>query len=61
MKEITQMDYKEQIITRSQAKSLLKKMKDLESKAEMHRFVLNDKTVVYCKNKDRINDYIKQS
>ncbi len=55
------MDYKEQIITRSQAQSLLDKMKKMESKEKMHRFVLNDRTVVYCKNKDRINDYIKQS
>lgn len=54
------MDYKEQIITRSQAQMLLEKMKKTESKTKMHRFVLNDKTVVYCKNKDRINDYIKQ-
>jgi retron-type reverse transcriptase len=55
------MDYKEQITTRSQAQSLLDKMKKMESKTKLHRFVLNDKTVVYCKNKDRINDYIKQS
>lgn len=54
------MDYKEQIITRSQAQELLDKMKKTESKTKLHRFVLNDKTVVCCKNKDRINDYIKQ-
>lgn len=55
------MDYKEQIITRNQAQAILEKMKKTESKTKLHRFVLNDKTVVYCKNKDRINDYIKQS
>ena len=55
------MDYKEQMTSRSQAQSLLDKMKKTESKTKLHRFVLNDKTVVYCKNKDRINDYIKQS
>ena len=55
------MDYKEQIITRNQAQMLLEKMKNTESKTNMHRFVLNDRTIVYCKNKDRIKDYIKQS
>lgn len=51
------MDYSEQIVTRSQAQIMLEKMKAIESKTKMHRFVLNDKTVVYCKNKDRIKDF----
>lgn len=53
------MDYSEKIVTRTQAQIVLDKLKEVESNTPMHRFVLNDKTVVFCKNKEKINDYIK--
>jgi hypothetical protein len=45
------MDYKEQATTRSQAKMMLDKLKREEDKTKLHKLVLNDKTVVYCKRK----------
>lgn len=51
------MDYKEQATTRSQAQMMLDKLKREEDKTKLHKLVLNDKTVVYCKRKERLEDF----
>ena len=51
------MDYKEQATTRSQAQMMLDKLKSEEDKTKLHKLVLNDRTVVYCKRKERLEDF----
>lgn len=51
------MDYKEQATTRTQAQMMLDKFKREEDKTRLHKLVLNDKTVVYCKRKERLDDF----
>ena len=51
------MDYKEQATTRSQAQMMLDKFKREEDKTKLHKLVLNDRTVVYCKRKERLEDF----
>lgn len=51
------MDYKEQATTRSQAQMMLDKLKREEDKTKLHKLVLNDRTVVYCKRKERLEDF----
>lgn len=43
----------------SRAKKTLEKMKEYEKKTKLHRLQIDDKTVVYCKNEDRLEDYKK--
>lgn len=51
------MDYKEQATTRSQAQMMLDKFKREEDKTKLHKLVLNDRTVVYCKRKERLEEF----
>lgn len=36
---------------------MLDKLKREEDKTKLHKLVLNDKTVVYCKRKERLDDF----
>ena len=44
---------------KTRAEKALEKMKKYEKTITMHRLQLNDRTVVYCKNEDRLEDYKK--
>lgn len=51
------------IIERSEqidkAKKALKVLKEIEKKTKMYTITLNNKTVISCKNKDKIEQYRK--
>lgn len=49
----------DEVQEKSKAQETLEKMKEYEKSITMHRLQLNDRTVVYCKNKDRIEQYKK--
>lgn len=49
----------DEIKEKQRAKINLERMKEYEKTITMHRFQLNDRTVVYCKNEDRIEQYKK--
>lgn len=53
------IDYRSIVEDKSVAKDLLEKMKKYEQTVKMHEVRIDDKTVVYCKNKDRIEEYKK--
>lgn len=53
------IDYRSLVEDKSVAKDLLEKMKKYEQTVKMHEVRIDDKTVVYCKNKDRIEEYKK--
>lgn len=55
------MLYEEKITTRSQAQKMLERMKEIENDTKLYRFNLDDKTTLYCKNKERIKDYKKKN
>lgn len=44
---------------KSKADNALRKMKEYEKTIKMHYLRINEKTVVYCKNEDRLEDYKK--
>lgn len=54
------MDYKEQCVSRSQAQIMLERLKAMEAETTFHQVRINDKTIVNCKNKERLDDYKKQ-
>ena len=41
------------------AKKALEKMKKYEQSIKLHEARIDDKTIVYCKNEDRIEQYKK--
>lgn len=41
------------------AEKVLEELKRYENTIKMHEVRINDKTIVYCKNKDRIEQYKK--
>lgn len=43
----------------SKAKKALEKMKNYEKKTKLHTLRINEKTIVCCKNEDRLEDYKK--
>lgn len=49
----------DEIKEKQRAKKNLERMKEYEKTITMHRLQLNDRTVVYCKNEDRIEQYKK--
>jgi hypothetical protein len=49
----------DEVNEKSNALKALEKMKKYEKTITMHRLQLNDRTVVYCKNEDRIEQYKK--
>lgn len=60
MIERSKMDYKEQKVSRSQAQIMLERFKAMEAETKFHQKRINDKTIVYCKNKERLDDYTQQ-
>jgi hypothetical protein len=53
------IDYRSLVEDKSVAKDLLEKMKKYEQTVKMHEVRIDDKTIVYCKNEDRIEQYKK--
>lgn len=49
----------DEVNEKNNAQKALEKMKKYEKSITMHRLQLNDRTVVYCKNEDRIEQYKK--
>lgn len=47
----------EEIYNREVACKALKEMKNLEKKTKLHKYRINDNTVVFCKNEDDITLY----
>lgn len=47
------------IYERTRAEKNLEKMKNYEKKTKLHTLRLNEKTIVCCKNEDRLEDYKK--
>lgn len=43
----------------SKAQKALEKMKKYEQSIKLHEARIDDKTIVYCKNEDRIEQYKK--
>ena len=48
-----------QIDEKTRAENALEKMKKYEQSIKLHEARIDDKTVVYCKNEDRIEQYKK--
>ena len=53
------IDYRSLVEDKSVAKDLLDKMKIYEQSIKLHEARIDDKTIVYCKNEDRIEQYKK--
>lgn len=54
------IDTREDIVDEyTRAKKALEKMKNYEAKTKMFTARINDKTIVCCKNEDRIEQYKK--
>lgn len=53
------MDYTEKKITKEQAVKRLEKIKEEESKTTFHMKRISPTTVVYCKRKERLDEYDK--
>ena len=51
--------YDEVTANKERACSMLRKMKELEKNTKMHSERINKNTIVFCKQKDRINEYKK--
>ena len=49
----------DEIREKQRAKSNLERMKEYEKTITMHRLQLNDRTVVYCKNEEKLEQYKK--
>ena len=53
------IDYNTNKEEKEKAEYVLEKFKKIENKTKMHYLRIDDKTVVYCKNEDRLEDYKK--
>lgn len=53
------MDYTEKKVTKEQAVIRLEKAKNEEKKTTLHMKRISPTTVVYCKRKERLNEYDK--
>lgn len=53
------MDYTEKKVTKEQAVIRLEKAKEEESKTTLHMKRISPTTVVYCKRKERLEEYDK--
>ena len=49
--------YTEKAEIKTQAERLLEKMKEEEKKHTFHTKVIGKNTIVFCKNKERLEDY----
>lgn len=53
------MDYTEKKVTKEQAVKRLEKVKEEESQTTLHMKRISPTTVVYCKRKERLDEYDK--
>lgn len=59
VKKIYNMDYtlEEKVNSKTKAQELLERLKRKEKKIKFYEQRINKNTIVYCKNKERLDDY----